>query len=62
VDPSRRAQHTRVLPPYQPDLSDAEGLLISHILPAEPATGRRWEWPMREIINAIFHVLHGGIV
>ena len=56
-----RAQHTRVSQRYQTDLTDAEWLLIAHILPAARATGRRREWPMREIVNVIFYVLRGGI-
>jgi putative transposase len=59
--PATRAQHTRVSQRYQTDLTDAEWLLIAHILPAARATGRRREWPMREIMNAIFYVLRGGI-
>jgi transposase len=56
-----RAQHRRVSKRYQTDLSDAEWTLISAFLPEARATGRRREWPMREIVNAIFHVLRGGI-
>lgn len=59
--PTTRAQHTRVSQRYQPDLTDAEWLLIADILPAARATGRLREWPMREILNAIFYVLRGGI-
>ncbi len=59
--PATRAQHTRVSQRYQTDLTDAEWPLIAHILPAARATGRRREWPMREIVNAIFYVLRGGI-
>lgn len=59
--PATRAQHTRVAKRYQTDLSDAEWLLIAGFLPGESSTGRRREWPMREIVNAIFHVLRGGI-
>lgn len=59
--PATRAQHTRVAKRYQTDLSDAEWLLIAGFLPGESSTGRRREWPMREIVNAIFYVLRGGI-
>ena len=59
--PATRAQHTRVSKRYQTDLSDAEWQLIATLLPAARATGRRREWPMREIVNAIFYVLRGGI-
>ncbi len=29
--------------------------------PAARSTGRRRAWPLREIVNAIFYVLRGGI-
>ena len=56
-----RAQHTRVSQRYQTDLTDAEWLLIAHLLPAARTTGRPRDWPMRKIVNAIFYVLRGGI-
>src|SRR5689334_6970568 len=59
--PATRAQHRRVAKQYQTDLSDAEWRLIAALLPEESSTGRRREWPMREIVNAIFYVLRGGI-
>ena len=59
--PATRAQHTRAAKRYQTDLSDAEWRLIVAFLPEASSTGRRREWPMREIVNAIFHVLRGGI-
>jgi transposase len=59
--PATRAQHTRVSKRYQTDLTDAEWLLIADMLPAAARFGRRREWAMREIANAIFYVLRGGI-
>ena len=59
--PATRVQHTRVSKRYQTDLTDAEWLLIAHMLPAAARLGRRREWAMREIMNAIFYVLRGGI-
>ncbi len=59
--PATRAQHTRVAKRYQTDLSDLEWRLIAAFLPAARSTGRRREWPMREIVNVIFYVLRGGI-
>lgn len=59
--PATRAQHTRVSQRYQTDLTDAEWLLIRHMLPVAGSTGRPREWSMREIMNAIFYVLRGGI-
>ncbi|MEG8220478.1 IS5 family transposase [Sphingomonas sp. HH69] len=35
--------------------------MIAAFLPEARSTGRRREWPMREIVNAIFYVLRGGI-
>ena len=57
--PATRAQHTRAAKRYQTDLSDAEWRLIVAFLPEASSTGRQREWPMREIVNAIFHVLRG---
>ena len=59
--PTTCAQHTRVSNRYQTDLTDAEWLLIADMLPGAARLGRRREWAMREIANAIFHVLRGGI-
>lgn len=59
--PTTRAQHMRVAKRYQTDLSDTEWRLIAAFLPKASSTGRRREWPMREIVNAIFYVLRGGI-
>lgn len=59
--PATRAQHTRVSKRYQTDLIDAEWQLIAVFLPMPGSTGRRRGWPMREIVNAIFYVLRGGI-
>ncbi|MCB8828289.1 transposase, partial [Escherichia coli] len=59
--PATRAQHTRVSKRYQTDLSDAEWALIAAFVPEACTTGRRRQWPMREIMNAIFYVLRGGI-
>ena len=59
--PATRVQHTRVSKRYQTDLTDAEWLLISDMLPFAARLGRRREWPMREIVNAIFYVLRGGV-
>jgi transposase len=59
--PATRVQHTRVWNRYQTDLTDAEWLLIADMLPAATRLGRRREWTMREIVNAIFYVLRGGI-
>jgi len=59
--PATRAQHMRVSERYQTDLSDAEWKLIAEFLPAPCSTGRWRDWPMREIVNAFFYILRGGI-
>lgn len=59
--PTTREQHNRRATRYQTDLTDAEWRLIQPHLPAACETGRPRAWPMREIINAIFYVLRGGI-
>jgi transposase len=56
-----RAQHTRVSNRYLTDLTDAEWGLIAGFLPPARSTGRPRAWPPREIMNAIFYVLRGGI-
>ncbi|MBB4615792.1 transposase [Novosphingobium taihuense] len=59
--PGTRAQHTRGSKRYLTDLSDAEWALIAAFVPVARTTGRRRQWSMREIVNAIFYVLRGGI-
>ena len=59
--PITRAQHTRCAARYQTDLTDTEWRLIEPLLPAPHILGRPRKWEMREIINAIFYVLRGGI-
>ena len=61
MNPTTRRQLTRVATRYQTDLSDTEWRLIVAFLPTPSSTGRRREWPMREIVNAKFYVLRGGI-
>ncbi|WP_425420116.1 IS5 family transposase [Oricola indica] len=46
---------------YGSDLSDAEWEILAPFMPAPARTGRPRQWPMREIMNAIFYVLRGGI-
>lgn len=56
-----RAQHRRDAAPSPSDLSDAEWAGLESLLPAPSRVGRRPCWPMREILNAIFGVLRGGV-
>ena len=60
--PTTREQHSRPAARYQTDLTDAKWRLIEQRLPPARKTGRPRAWPMREIVNAIFYVLRGGIV
>lgn len=59
--PTTREQHSRPAARYQTDLTDAEWRLIESRLPPARKTGRPRAWSMREIVNAIFYVLRGGI-
>src|SRR6185312_80441 len=57
-----RAQHMRDGLRFASDLTDAEWAVLEPLLPPPPAAvGRPPEWRMREIVNAIFYVLRGGI-
>ena len=55
------AQHRRDGLRFASDLTDAEWAVIMPLLPQPSSAGRPAEWPMREIVNAIFYVLRGGI-
>lgn len=55
-----RAQHDRAQLRYGSDLTDHEWELLAPLLPPPAETGRPRQWPMREIINALFYVLRGG--
>ena len=59
--PATRRQHSRTGLRYETDLTDAEWAVIEPLLPPPPKRGRPRFWPMREIMNAIFYVLRGGI-
>jgi len=56
-----REHYRRRLARYQSDLTDEEWRVIEPYLPPAKPTGRPRVWPMREIVNAIFYVLRGGI-
>jgi transposase len=59
--PTTRRQYSRDGLRYETDVTDAEWALIEPLLPEPHARGRPWRWPAREILNAIFYVLRGGI-
>ncbi len=59
--PTTRAQHNRDGLRVASDVTDDEWAVLEPLLPARPALGRSPAWPHREIVNAIFFVLRGGI-
>ena len=59
--PTTRRQHSRASLRYETDLTDAEWAVIAPLMPKPTRCGRPPVWPMREILNAIFYVLRGGI-
>jgi transposase len=59
--PTTRRQHSRDGLRYETDLTDAEWALIEPLMPERNERGRPREWPAREIMNAIFYVLRGGV-
>ncbi|HEX6012450.1 MAG TPA: IS5 family transposase [Geminicoccaceae bacterium] len=59
--PTSRAQHEREGLRFPSDLTDAEWAVLAPLLPKPSPVGRPPSWPMREILNAIFYVLRGGI-
>jgi len=59
--PTTRRQHSREGLRYETDLTDAEWALIEPLMPKPLARGRPREWPLREVMNAIFYVLRGGV-
>ena len=59
--PTTRRQHSRAGLRYDTDLTDAEWALVEPYMPVPCECGRPREWPLREVLNAIFYVLRGGI-
>ena len=59
--PTARRQHSRHGLRYETDPTDAEWVRIEPFMPKPHARGRPRAWPLREILNAIFYVLRGGI-
>src|SRR3546814_1876775 len=58
--PTTRRPHSRDHLRYGSDLTDAEWEIIAPFMPPPAKTGRPREWPIREIMNAIFYVLRAG--
>lgn len=59
--PTTRRHHNRAGLRYETDLTDAEWAVIGPLMPGPAPCGRPPLWTMREILNAIFYVLRGGI-
>ena len=59
--PTTRWQHSRAGLRYGSDVTDKKRVILEPLLPAEAECGRKRAWPMREIVNAIFYVLRGGV-
>ena len=59
--PTTRRQHSRAGLRYETDLTDAEWALIAPLMPEPASCGRPPIWTKREVLNAIFYVLRGGI-
>ena len=59
--PTTRRHYSREGLRYETDLTDAEWRVIEPLLPEPLSQGRPPVWPRREIMNAIFYVLRGGI-
>jgi len=47
--------------PYPSDLTDEEWALLAPLIPPAQSGGRPRSSDMREVVNAIFYVLRGGI-
>lgn len=58
--PTTRAQHRRDGLRYGSDVTDAEWRLLEPLLPPPRPRGRDRQWPMRELVNAIFYVMRAG--
>src|SRR3954467_7011092 len=59
--PTTREQYTRTAARYETDLTDAEWAMIEPHMPPRSKRGRPPSWTFREILDAIFYVLRGGI-
>ena len=59
--PTTRRQHSRMGLRYETDLTDAEWAVIEPLMPRPAPCGRPPVWTTREVLNAIFYVLRGGI-
>ena len=56
-----RAEHSRKSDRYPTDLTDAEWVVVSSLVPPLRAGGRPRTSDMREVMNAILYIAGGGI-
>jgi transposase len=56
-----RAQHMRDGLRFASDVTDSEWAVLEPLLPPISPVGRRPVWPLRDLVNAIFYVLRGGV-
>ena len=47
--------------PYPSDLTDAEWAVLEPLVPPAKPGGRPRRWPMRDVLDAVFYVVRGGI-
>jgi transposase len=59
--PETCSEHDRDDLRYPSDLTDAEWQVLAPRLPPPARTGRHRSWSMRELFNAMFYVLRGGV-
>jgi transposase len=59
--PTNPAQYSRLALRYGSDVTDADWRILSPFLLAARRCGCRRKWKVREILNAIFYILRGGI-
>ena len=59
--PTTRELYSRTHARYDTDLTDREWALLEPHLPSARRRGRPRSWSLRELVNAIFYVLRGGI-
>ncbi len=56
-----RAQYARAGLTLLSDLTDAEWSVLEPFLPLPSRVGRPRKWPLRRIVEAILHLLRGGL-
>ena len=59
--PTTRRQHSREGLRYETDMTDAEWAVIEPLLPPPSRRRRSPKWTKRQLLDAIFYVLRGGI-